>query len=213
MLSYFDLVVLVGYLFGVVAIGLWAGRHTGNPDEYMAAGRSLPGWAVGLSMFGSYVSSISFLANPGKAYSGNWNAFVMSIATPIAAAIAIRWFLPFYRHSGDISAYEHLEKQFGPWARTYAVVCFLLYQMARMGTVIYLLALAVAPLTGWAVTTTIFITGTLMTVYTLFGGIKAVVWTGSAAERRARPRDVTVLGGGHLSNSRRPPGDRQSWSG
>jgi SSS family solute:Na+ symporter len=144
----------------------------------MAAGRSLPGWAVGLSMFGSYVSSISFLANPGKAYAGNWNAFVLSITTPLAAAIAIRWFLPFYRHSGDISAYEHLERRFGSWARTYAVTCFLLYQMARMGTVIYLLGIAVAPLTGWAVGTTILVTGTLMTIYTLFGGIKAVVWTG-----------------------------------
>jgi SSS family solute:Na+ symporter len=144
----------------------------------MAASRSLPGWAIGLSMFGSYVSSISFLANPGKAYADNWNPFVFSLATPIAAAIAVKWFMPFYRHSGEISAYEHLEHRFGPWARTYAVACFLLYQMARMGTVIYLLALAVAPLTGWHVTTTIAVTGTLMTTYTLVGGIKAVVWTG-----------------------------------
>jgi len=178
MLSYVDFFVLVGYLFAVVAIGLWVGRNTGNPDDYMAAGRSLPGWAIGLSMFGSYVSSISFLANPGKAYASNWNAFVLSLAAPIAAAIAVRWFLPYYRNSGEISAYEHLEYRFGPWARTYAVSCFLLYQMARTGTVIYLLAIAVAPLTGWAVETTIIVTGTLMTIYTLFGGIKAVVWTG-----------------------------------
>jgi SSS family solute:Na+ symporter len=86
--------------------------------------------------------------------------------------------MPFYRHTGEISAYEHLEHRFGPWARTYAVICFLLYQMARMGTVIYLLGLVVAPLTGWRVETTILITGALMTFYTLVGGIKAVVWTG-----------------------------------
>jgi SSS family solute:Na+ symporter len=178
MLSSVDLIVLVVYLAAVVGIGFWFGRRGGSPDEYMAAGRSLPGWAVGLSMFGSYVSSISFLANPGKAYADNWNPLVFSLATPIAAAVAVRWFMPFYRHSGEISAYEHLEHRFGPWARTYAVVCFLLYQMARMGTVIYLLALAVAPLTGWQVPTTILVTGTLMTVYTLAGGIKAVVWTG-----------------------------------
>ena len=178
MLSQVDLIVLVTYLAAVVGIGLWFGRHGSSPDDYMAAGRSLPGWAVGLSMFGSYVSSISFLANPGKAYAANWNPLVFSLATPIAAAVAVRWFMPFYRHSGEISAYEHLEHRFGPWARTYAVVCFLLYQMARMGTVIYLLALAVAPLTGWSVETTIAVTGTLMTVYTLVGGIKAVVWTG-----------------------------------
>jgi SSS family solute:Na+ symporter len=117
-------------------------------------------------MFGSYVSSISFLANPGKAYAGNWNPFVFSLATPIAAAIAVRWFVPFYRKMGEISAYEHLERRFGPWARSYAVVCFLLVQMARTGTVIYLLALAVAPLTGWPVVTIIILTGVLMTFYT-----------------------------------------------
>lgn len=178
MFSPVDSLVLVSYLVAVVGIGLWLGRHGSSPDEYMAAGRSMPGWAVGLSMFGSYVSSISFLANPGKAYAANWNPFVFSLATPIAAAVAVKWFMPFYRHSGEISAYEHFEKRFGPWARTYAVVCFLLYQMARMGTVIYLLALAVAPLTGWRVETTIAVTGVLMTVYTLVGGIKAVVWTG-----------------------------------
>lgn len=178
MFSPVDSLVLVSYLVAVVGIGVWLGRHGSSPDEYMAAGRSMPGWAVGLSMFGSYVSSISFLANPGKAYAANWNPFVFSLATPIAAAVAVKWFMPFYRHSGEISAYEHFEKRFGPWARTYAVVCFLLYQMARMGTVIYLLALAVAPLTGWQVETTIAVTGALMTVYTLVGGIKAVVWTG-----------------------------------
>jgi solute:Na+ symporter, SSS family len=178
MLSPVDVLVLVSYLVAVVGIGVWLGRHGSSPDEYMAAGRSMPGWAVGLSMFGSYVSSISFLANPGKAYAANWNPLVFSLATPIAAAVAVKWFMPFYRHSGEISAYEHFEKRFGPWARTYAVVCFLLYQMARMGTVIYLLALAVAPLTGWRVETTIAVTGVLMTVYTLVGGIKAVVWTG-----------------------------------
>jgi SSS family solute:Na+ symporter len=144
----------------------------------MAAGRSLPGWAIGLSMFGSYISSISFLANPGMAYGGNWNRFVFSLATPIAAAIAVRWFVPFYRRQGEISAYEHLEYRFGQWARTYAVVCFLLTQVARMATVFYLLALAVAPLTGWRVESTILLTGTLITVYTLCGGIRAVVWVG-----------------------------------
>jgi SSS family solute:Na+ symporter len=174
-----DIIVLLAYLVAVVGVGLWFARRSTNTAEYTAAGRSLPGWAIGLSMFGSYISSISFLANPGKAYASNWNAFAFTLATPIGAAIAVRWFVPFYRRSGAVSAYEHLEHRFGLWARTYAVVCFLLYQMARMGTVIYLLATAVAPLTGWPVPTTIVLTGVLMTVYTLAGGIKAVVWTGT----------------------------------
>jgi SSS family solute:Na+ symporter len=177
-MSNLDLIVLVAYLAAVVGIGLWFGRGSTNTDEYMAASRSMPGWAIGLSMFGSYISSISFLANPGKAYATNWNAFVFSLSAPIGAAVAVRWFVPFYRNSGDVSAYEHLEKRFGLWARTYAVVCFLLYQVARMGTVIFLLGLAAAPLTGWTVPATIIVTGTLMTLYTMAGGIKAVVWTG-----------------------------------
>ncbi|MGE3776682.1 MAG: hypothetical protein AB7F89_05830 [Pirellulaceae bacterium] len=173
-----DLMVVILYLAAVVGLGSWFARRCHNTEQFMAAGRSMPGWALGLSMFGSYVSSISFLANPGKAYSSNWNAFVFSLATPLAAAIAVRWFVPFYRRMGEVSAYEHLEQRFGPWARTYAVVCFLLTQMARTGTVVYLLALAVAPLTGWQVSTTILLTGTLMTLYTMAGGIQAVIWTG-----------------------------------
>jgi SSS family solute:Na+ symporter len=173
-----DLAVIVAYFAAVVGLGLWLGRKRTTTDEFMAAGRSLPGWAVGLSMFGSYISSLSFLANAGKAYGKNWNAFVFSLMTPLAAAIAVYWLVPFYRSTGHVSAYEHLEHRFGPWARAYSVVCFLLLQMARTGAIIYLLALAISPLLSWSVLTTIFITGAVMTVYTILGGIVAVVWTG-----------------------------------
>ncbi len=173
-----DLAVLVGYLILIAALGAWFSRRGGDSDEFMAAGRAMPGWAVGLSMFGSYVSSISFLANTGKAYATNWNALAFSLTTPIAAAIAVRWFMPFYRHTGHVSAYEHFETRFGAWARTYAVACFLLVQMARMGTIVLLLGGAVAPLTGWPQEATIIISGALMTAYTIGGGIKAVVWVG-----------------------------------
>jgi SSS family solute:Na+ symporter len=173
-----DMTVIVAYLAAVVGLGLWLGRKKTTTDEFMAAGRSLPGWAIGLSMFGSYISSLSFLANPGKAYGSNWNAFVFSLATPIAAAIAVYWFVPFYRRTGEVSAYEHLEHRFGPWARTFAVVCYLLVQMARTGAIIYLLALVLSPLLGWRIVTTILITGVVMTIYTFLGGIVAVVWTG-----------------------------------
>jgi SSS family solute:Na+ symporter len=173
-----DLLVLLAYLVGIVVLGACFVSRTRTTEQFMAGGRSLSGWAVGLSMFGSYISSISFLANPGKAFADNWNFFVFSLATPLAAGIAVRWFVPLYRHGEDVSAYEHLERRFGPWARTYAVVCFLLTQTARMGTIVYLLALAVTPLVGWRITTIILLTGFLMTAYTALGGIKAVIWTG-----------------------------------
>ncbi len=173
-----DLAVLVGYLCLTVGLGCWFGLKRRSTDDFMAGGHGLPGWAVGLSMFGSFVSSISFLANPGKAFAGDWNPFVFALSAPIAALIAVIWFVPFFRRLGTVSAYEHLEQRFGAWARTYAVICFLLLQVARMATIAYLLALVVSPLTGWKTETIIVLTGTVMILYSIFGGIEAVVWIG-----------------------------------
>lgn len=174
-----DIVVLVGYLAVVVGWGCWFARGTMTADQFMAAGRGLPGWVVGLSIFGSYVSSISFLANPGKAYADNWNPLVFALSLPVAAWAASRWFVPFFRHSGEVSAYQHLEHRFGPWARTYGVVCYLLTQLARLATILYLLALAVRPMVGLDLNTIIVISGFVVTIYPFFGGSEGVVWTGA----------------------------------
>jgi SSS family solute:Na+ symporter len=171
-----DLLVLLIYLAGVVGMGLWLGRRNTSPEQFMKAGGKLPGWVVGMSIFGTYVSSISFLALPGKAYGGDWNAFVFSLAIPLPMLIALRYFVPFYRKTGEISAYHHLELRFGPWARTYAAICYVLTQVARMGTIMYLLALALQPLTGWSLTTLILVTGVVTVFYSLIGGIEAVIW-------------------------------------
>jgi len=143
----------------------------------MAAGRALPGWAVGLSIFGTYLSSNTFLGVPGKAFGGNWNSFVFSLSLPIAAIVAVKVFVPFYRRTGEISAYHHLEKRFGPWARTYALVCYLLTQVARIGAVMFGVALAMNALLGWDMAAIILVAGALVTLYTLLGGIEAVIWT------------------------------------
>jgi SSS family solute:Na+ symporter len=137
----------------------------------------MPGWAVGLSILGAFVSSISLLGLPSTAFAGNWNRFCFSLGLPIALVIAVKWFIPFYRRSGYVSAYQHLEHRFGPWARTYAVVCYLLIMMARMGATLYLLALALAPMLGWDIRLIIVITGLLITLYTVIGGSEGVIWT------------------------------------
>ena len=172
-----DLVVLLGYLLGIVAFGSWFVRRSRTTKEFVVAGGAVPGWAVGLSIFGTFLSSNTFPGVPGKAYAENWNALVFSFSLPIAAWLASRYFVPFYRRGEAISAYEHLELRFGPWARTYAVVCYLLTQLARMGTVMFGMALALRPLTGWDMQTIILITGGAATIYTLLGGIDAVIWT------------------------------------
>jgi SSS family solute:Na+ symporter len=173
-----DLAVVAAYLLGISGLGLALSRRGRESQRYMAAGKALPGWAVGLSIFGAYVSSISYFANPGKAFASDWNSFVFSLAAVPAAWIATRVFVPFYRRTGAVSAYEHLERRFGPWARGYAVACFLLVQTARTGTIVYLLALALSPLTGWSVPAIVVGVGALMTLYTLLGGIEAAVLTG-----------------------------------
>ncbi|MCB1227219.1 MAG: sodium:solute symporter [Verrucomicrobiales bacterium] len=172
-----DLTVLIVYLAATTLLGLWVGRKNTSAEQFTSAGGRLPGWAVGLSIFGTFVSSISFLALPGKAYGSDWNALVFSLSIPLAAWVAVRWFVPFYRKSGQVSAYQHLEERFGPWARTYAVVCYLLTQLGRMGTITYMLAIALQPLTGWSLTTIIWTAGYVVLLYSFVGGIEAVIWT------------------------------------
>lgn len=172
-----DIIVLVGYVVLVVGLGSYFWKKSGSPEAFTAADRSLPGWAVGLSILGTYVSSISFLALPGKSYAADWNPFVFSLSLPLAAWMAVRFFVPLYREHGDVSAYSYLEKRFGAWARVYAGVCYLLTQLARMGSIMFLVALALHSLLGWDMVTIIVLTGLLVTVYTLLGGIEAVIWT------------------------------------
>jgi len=172
-----DSAVLIGYFVVTLAAGFLIGRGHRSVEGYTAAGRSLPGWLTGLSILGTYVSSISFLGVPGKAFATNWNAYVFSLAIPLATWIAVRWFLPFYRTGGHISAYQHLEERFGPWARVYASTCYLLTQLARMGTVMYLMALPLSVLLGWDIRWIILVTGISVTLYTYVGGLVAVIWT------------------------------------
>jgi len=172
-----DVLVLFVYIIGVTLFGATFYRKARSTEGFTAAGRNLPGWAVGLSIFGTYLSSISFLALPGKAYTSNWNAFVFSLSLPIAAWVASKWFAPLYRSTNDISAYAYLERRFGYWARAYAMVFYLLTQLARMGTILFLVALALQGLTGWNIQLVIIVAGVLVTFYTMVGGIEAVIWT------------------------------------
>ena len=171
-----DLVILALYFAATMGVGFAVTRRSRSVSGFVAADRNLPGWLTGLSILGTFVSSITFLALPAKAYAANWNPFVFSLSLPLATWAALRWFLPFYRRSRNVSAYEHLEDRFGPWARTYASLCYLLTQLARMGTVMYLMALPMSVLLGWDIRTIIVITGVSVTVYALAGGIVAVIY-------------------------------------
>ena len=172
-----DIIVFLLFTGGVEAFGCSFFKKKGTSEEFTSAGRSLPGWVVGMSIFATYVSSISYLGYPGKAFSGDWNAFVFSLSIPIASYFAARYFVPFYRSQDSISAYSFLENRFGPWARIYASSCYLLTQIARTGSILYLLALPMNVLLGWHIQTIIVVTSVAIVLYSMLGGMKAVIWT------------------------------------
>ena len=135
-----DFVIFLVFTLGVVVFGCSFFKKGSSADEFTSASHSIPGWVVGMSIFATYVSSISYIGYPGKAFASNWNAFVFSLSIPIASYFAAKYFVPFYRHGGSVSAYTFLEEKFGAWARIYASACYLLTQIARMGSILYLLA-------------------------------------------------------------------------
>ena len=177
-----DLLIIALYLVGMVAVGVYFSRKNSqaghqNAHQFTTASGKIPGWAIGLSIYATFLSSNTFLGVPGKAFGSNWNSFVFSLSMPLAAWVAARFFVPFYRHTGEVSAYTHLEHRFGPWARTYAVCCFLLTQLARMGSIFFGIALSLQALTGYPMQTIMVIVGSCIIIYTVLGGMEAVIWT------------------------------------
>ncbi len=172
-----DLIVFFIITLGNVIFGASFFFKNKTSSQFTSGGGAIPSWVVGMSIFATFVSSISFLALPGKAYMTNWNALVFSFAIPVAAILAVKFFVPLYRSLGSISAYNYLEVRFGSWARMYASLCYMLTQLMRTGAILLLLALPLNVLFGWNVKTIIIVTGVAVTAYSMLGGIQAVVWT------------------------------------
>jgi len=176
-LYHIDKVILSAYFIGIILFGLYFRKKSGTASGFMIANGQLPSWAVGLSMLGTFVSSITFLAYPGQAYNFNWDVFIFSLTLPVAALAATLYFIPLYRTRVKVSAYEYLEQRFGPWARIYGSISFMLGSLARIGMILFLVSLVLHNLTGWSYGTIILMTGVGVTLYTVVGGIEAVVWT------------------------------------
>src|SRR3954469_14811328 len=172
-----DLSIIFIYLLAMICVGFYFSRKNKNSEQFTTASGSIPGWAIGLSIYATFLSSNTFLGVPGKAFGTNWNSFVFSISMPFAAWIASKYFVPFYRTTGEVSAYTHLEKRFGPWARTYTVICFLLTQLARMGSIFFGIALSLQALLGYSMSSIMIVMGICIIIYTVLGGMEAVIWT------------------------------------
>lgn len=172
-----DGAVVVLYFLAVAGVGLRFSRRQDSTETYFAARRSIPPWALGMSMFATLVSSITFIAYPGSAYAGTWSELypmfmVLAVLVLVGAVI-----VPFYRQAVGLSAYEYFGQRFGYGARAYSALAFSAGHFSKMGFVLYLLALTASSMTGWNIYLVLLLTGLVTVVYTLAGGLEAVIWT------------------------------------
>jgi len=177
-----DYLVIIGYLGLVVFLGVHFSKRQKDTDRYYKGGRQIPAWAIGMSILATLISSITFLAYPGAGFQGQWVLLVQGLMVPIVLLGLIWFIVPMYRKVIGLSAYEYFERRFGFLGRLYGSVAFCFAHFTKMGTVFYLLALALATMTGldkaipggtyWF----IVVLGILVIIYTLLGGIEAVVW-------------------------------------
>ena len=172
-----DLFIFIAYLVGIVLFGMSFYKKGRTSTDYSTGSGTIPAWVIGLSIFATFVSSISYLALPGIAFLSNWNSYVFTLSIPFAILIAVKFFVPLYRSVGSPSAYTYLEQRFGSWARIYVASFWMLTQVMRIATILYLLALPMYVLLGWDMRIIILITGVSVLLYSVMGGIKAVVWT------------------------------------
>jgi len=175
-IHWLDLSVIVGYLGALMFVGFHFSRRQTSTNRYFVANRSIPGWAMGLSLLATLISSITFIAYPGSAYAGDWTNLVPGFMAVLVLFIAGFIVIPFFRHVVAVSVYEYFGKRFGYPARIYASIAFALGHFSKMAFVFYLLALTANSMTGWGTYRVIILVGVVTISYTLAGGIEAIVW-------------------------------------
>lgn len=176
-LGVFDMAILAAYCAVVVGMGIYYSRKCRTAEEFMVAGRSIPAWAAGLAIMSTYTSSISYIATPGKAYDSNWHPLIFSLAIFPVAWLACRYAVPYYRRMKLLSVYEFLEERIGAWGRVYAAMSFLFYIVGRTAVILYLVSLLLSQFLDWPIALIIVIVGLVTILYTLLGGMEAVIWT------------------------------------
>lgn len=171
-----DYIIIVLSLLCSLGIGLWFSAKQTDAKQYYTAGGKLPSWAVGMSILATLISSVTFLAYPGEGFSSNWILLVQGLMVPVVLLLIIGFIVPLYRHVINLSAYEYFEKRFGVFARLYSSLAFILAHFAKMGTVLYLVGLAISGMLGVNIMTVVWVLGICVVVLTLFGGIEGIIW-------------------------------------
>jgi len=170
-------VVVIIYLLMLVALGFYFSRNQQTTDDFFKGGNRIPWWAAGLSIFGTQLSAITFMAIPAKTFATDWLYFFLMMTIIMIAPFIIRYFLPFYRRFNLTTAYQYLELRFNLLTRLIGSSMYIFLQLGRLGIVLLLPSFALSVVTGISVDTCILTMGVLSILYTVLGGIEAVIWT------------------------------------
>jgi Na+/proline symporter len=172
-----DWIVLVTSLVSIVAYGLYRARGSNTVDRYLLAGRSMPWYAMALSIMATQASAITFISTTGQSYVDGMRFVQFYFGLPIAMVIICATVLPLFHKAKVYTAYEYLENRFDAKTRALASVIFLCQRGLSAGLTIYAPALVLSVIMGWPERVTTSIMGAVVIAYTVLGGIKAVTWS------------------------------------
>lgn len=176
-MKFLDWAVVVGYLVYVIWDGIRMTKHSGNVEGYFLANRSLPWWAVGLSVMATQLSAITLVGTTGQAYSDGMRFIQFYYGLPLAMVILCVTAVPFFYRAKVYTAYEYLERRFDSKVRSLTSFFFLISRGLGVGVIIAAPSVILSIVLGWSELVTIFAIGLSTTVYTMIGGVQAVTWT------------------------------------
>ncbi len=177
MLPFFDILVIVIYFLLISGLGYYYSKRQKNTEDFFKGGQRIPFWAAGISIFGTALSPITFMAIPAKTYSTDWSYFLLNMSIFLSLPLVILLFIPYYREKKLNTPYEYLEIRFSSIIRLLGSCCFILYQIGRIGVVLFLPSIALNLVTGVDIFLCIALMGGVSLIYSLMGGIEAVIWT------------------------------------
>ncbi len=172
-----DWIVLAASLLFIVLYGMYKGRGSNTVKRYLLADRTMPWYAMALSIMATQASAITFISTTGQAYVDGMRFVQFYFGLPLAMVIISATAVPLFHRSGVYTAYEYLEKRFDAKTRALASVIFLIQRGLAVGLALYAPAIVLAVLFGWPDRVTTLIMGVLVILYTVAGGIQAVTWT------------------------------------
>ncbi len=172
-----DWAVVLVYFTWIVWDGLRRSKATNEVEGYFLAGRSLPWWAVGLSVMATQLSAITLVGTTGRGFAEGMSVLQLYLGLPIAMVILSVTVVPFFYRAGVFTAYEYLERRFDARTRTLASVLFQLSRSLSCGVVIAAPAVILSVILGWNLNLTILGIGIPTVLYTMVGGVQAVTWT------------------------------------